>query len=158
MRNQECSPSITGDETKMRNIQLSSDGNFLYVGGNTGDDINKYSLTTPYNITSISLETSYSISAQTGDMRGFIFSSNFTKLYVTGDNGDTDDVIYEYDVDCAGTITCLDASTNTDVKAIIEANVETAKRIIRNNTLSIFHRTEWPVSYTHLTLPTSRSV
>ena len=105
MRNQECSPSITGDETKMRNIQLSSDGNFLYVGGNTGDDINKYSLSTPYNITSISLETSFSISAQTGEMRGFIFSSNFTKLYVTGDNGDTDDVIYEYDVDCAGT--CL---------------------------------------------------
>ena len=145
MTNQFCSPSISGDETKMRNIQLSSDGNFLYVGGNTGDDINKYSLTTPYNITSISLETSYSISAQTGEMRGFIFSSNFTKLYVTGDDGSSsgDNVIYEYEIDCAGTITCLDASTNTDVKAIIEANVESAKRIIRNNTLPIFHRTEW---------------
>ena len=143
MTNQQCSPSIKSDEDKLRNIQLSSDGSFLYVGGNDGDEINKYSLTTPYNITSITLETSYSISAQTGDMRGFIFSSNFTKLYVTGDNGETDDVIYEYDVDCAGTITCLDASTNADVKAIIEANVESAKRIIRNNTLSIFHRTEW---------------
>ncbi|WP_440923198.1 autotransporter domain-containing protein [Candidatus Pelagibacter sp.] len=145
MTNQFCSPSISGDETKMRNIQLSSDGNFLYVGGNTGDDINKYSLTTPYNITSISLETSYSISAQTGEMRGFIFSSNFTKLYVTGDDGSSsgDNVIYEYDINCVGTIACLDASTNTDVKAIIEANVESAKRIIRNNTLPIFHRTEW---------------
>ena len=145
MVNQECSPSITGDETKMRNIQLSSDGNFLYVGGNTGDDINKYSLTTPYNITSISLETSYSISAQTGEIRGFIFSSNFTKLYVTGDDGDSsgDNVIYEYEIDCAGTITCLDASTNAEVKAIIEANVESAKRIIRKNTLPVFHRTEW---------------
>ena len=29
------------------------------------------------------------------------------------------------------------------MKAIIEANVESAKRIIRNNTLPIFHRTEW---------------
>ena len=136
MTNQFCSPSISGDETKMRNIQLSSDGNFLYVGGNTGDDINKYSLTTPYNITSISLETSYSISAQTGEMRGFIFSSNFTKLYVTGDAGLN--VIYEYNVDCAGTITCLDASTNADVKAIIEANVESAKRLIRNNTWVLY--------------------
>ena len=143
MTNQQCSPSIVGDETKMRNIQLSSDGSFLYVGGNTGDDINKYSLTKPYNITSISLETSYSISAQTGDMRGFIFSSNFTKLYVTGDNGANDDVIYEYDLDCAGTITCVDASTKTDVKSIMEANVESAKRNIRNITLPIFHRMEW---------------
>ena len=145
MTNQFCSPSISGDETKMRNIQLSSDGNFLYVGGNTGDDINKYSLTTPYDITSITLETSYSISSQTGEMRGFIFSSSFTKLYVTGDDGSSsdDNVIYEYDLDCAGTITCLDASTNADVKAIIEANVELSKRIIRNNILPVFHRTEW---------------
>ena len=145
MTNQQCSPSISSDETKMRNIQLSSDGNFLYVGGNTGDDINKYSLTTPFNITSITLETSYSISTQTGEMRGFIFSSNFTKLYVTGDDGSSsdDNVIYEYDLDCAGTITCLDASTNADVKAIIEANVELSKRIIRNNILPVFHRTEW---------------
>ena len=29
------------------------------------------------------------------------------------------------------------------MKAIIEANVESAKRIIKNNTLPIFHRTEW---------------
>ena len=132
MTNQQCSPSISSDETKMRNIQLSSDGNFLYVGGNTGDDINKYSLTTPFNITSITLETSYSISTQTGEMRGFIFSSNFTKLYVTGDDGSSsdDNVIYEYDLDCAGTITCLDASTNADVKAIIEANVELSKELL----------------------------
>ncbi len=145
MTNQFCSPSISGDETKMRNIQLSSDGSFLYLGGNTGDDINKYSLSTPYNITSISLETSFSISAQTGEMRGFIFSSNFTKLYVTGDDGSSsdDNVIYEYDIKCVGTIACPDASTNADIKAIIDANVESAKRIIRNNTLPIFHRTEW---------------
>ena len=31
----------------------------------------------------------------------------------------------------------------TDVKSIIEANVESAKRIIKNNTLPVFHRTEW---------------
>ena len=62
-----------------------------------------------------------------------------------GDDGSSsdDNVIYEYDLDCAGTITCLDASTNGDVKAIIEANVELSKRIIRNNILPVFHRTEW---------------
>ena len=78
-------------------------------------------------------------------MRGFKFTANFTKLYVTGDDGSSsdDNVIYEYDLDCAGTITCLDASANSDVKAIIEANVDTAKKNNKNNTLPIFHRTEW---------------
>ena len=142
MTNQQCSGSIQSDESSLRNIQLSSDGNFLYVGGNSGDDINKYSLSSPYNITSITLETSYSIVAQTGNMRGFIFSSNFTKLYVTGDDGSSSDVIYEYDIGCAGTITC-DPINDKDVTAIIEANVELSKLIIQNINLPIFHRMEW---------------
>jgi len=142
MTNQQCSRSIQSDESSLRNIQLSSDGNFLYVGGNNGDDINKYSLSSPYNITSITLETSYSIVSQTENMRGFIFSSNFTKLYVTGDNGASNDIIYEYSLACAGTITC-DPINDKDIKATIEANVELSKRIIKNNTLPIFHRIEW---------------
>ncbi len=136
--NQVCS---SFDEEQVRNIQLSADGNTLYLGGNEDDDIKRYSLAAPYDITSITLQaTTFSVSSQTDKMRGFHFSSNFTKLYVTGDTLDT---IYEYDVDCAGTISCVDASTNDDVKAIIEANVESAKRIIQSNTLPIFHRMEW---------------
>ena len=136
--NQVCS---SFDEEQVRNIQLSADGYTLYLGGNEDDDIKRYSLAAPYDITSITLQaTTFSVSSQTGTMRGFHFSSNFTKLYVTGDTLDT---IYEYDVDCAGTISCVDASTNDDVKSIIEANVESAKRIIKNNTLPVFHRTEW---------------
>ena len=141
--NQICS---SFDETNVRNIQLSSDGSTLYLGGNGDDDIKRYSLSTPYDVTTITLQaTTFSISSQTRAMRGFQFSSNFTKLYVTGDDGSGsgDNVIYEYDLECAGTITCSDPSNNSDVKAIIEANVELSKRIIKNNTLPIFHRIEW---------------
>jgi len=141
--NQTCSAFA---ETNVRNIQLSSDGKILYLGGNTDDDIKKYSLSTPYDVTTITLQsTTFSIASQTGEMRGFQFSSNFTKLYVTGDDGSSsgDNVIYEYDISCAGTITCSDPSANADVKAIIEANVELSKRIIRYNTLPVFHRIEW---------------
>ena len=139
------SNSFTGEENNLRNIQFSSDGTFMYLGGNGGDDINRYKLPIAWDISTITHETIFSISSQTGEMRGFKFTANFTKLYVTGDDGSSsdDNVIYEYDLNCAGTITCLDASTNADVKAIIEANVDTAKRIIKNNTLPIFHRTEW---------------
>ena len=141
--NQTCSAFA---ETNVRNIQLSSDGKILYLGGNEDDDIKKYSLSTPYDVTTITLQsTTFSIASQTGEMRGFQFSSNFTKLYVTGDDGSSsgDNVIYEYDISCAGTITCSDPSANADVKAIIEANVELSKRIIRHNTLPVFHRIEW---------------
>ena len=32
---------------------------------------------------------------------------------------------------------------DSDVKALIEANVELSKRIIKHNTLPVFHRIEW---------------
>ena len=114
----------------------------------------KFSLSTPYDITTLSSTTetfsliSPSDSNLVNNLRGFIFAVNFTKIFVTSDDGDddtggNDNQIHEFDIDCAGTITCADPSANADVKAIIEANVESAKRIIRNNTLPIFHRTEW---------------
>jgi len=137
---------FTGEENNLRNIQFSSDGTFMYLGGNGGDDINKYKLPTAWDISTITHETTYSISSQTGEMRGFKFTANFTKLYVTGDTADSGagtNVVYEYSLACAGTITCIEASSNADVKAIIEANVELSKRIIKHNTLPIFHRIEW---------------
>ena len=48
-------------------------------------------------------------------MAGFIFSANFTKLYITQDTDSRQswtgtNTIFEYSVACAGTITCADAS------------------------------------------------
>ena len=130
----------------MRNIQLHSDGSILYVAGDGNNNIHKYTLSTPWDITTISsTSTEYELGSRVSHMRGFIFTANFTKLFVTNDAGSTASTnkIFEYSVACAGTITCADASANDDVKAIIEANVELSKRIIKNNTLPIFHRIEW---------------
>ena len=143
--NQVESNVFTGEENNLRNIQFSSDGTFMYLGGSGGDDINKYKLPTAWDVSMIIHVTSYSISSQTVEMRGFKFTANFTKLYVTGDTADSGagtNVVYEYNLACAGTITC-DPINDEDIKATIEANVELSKRIIKNNTLPIFHRIEW---------------
>ncbi len=143
--NNVCSNSFEDEEAQLRNIQFSSDGTIMYLGGNAGNDINKYTLSTAWDVTAISHVTTYSISSQTGNMRGFKFTANFTKLYVTGDGGSGTgtNVVYEYNLACSGTITCSDPTTNADAKAIIQAQVELSKRIIKNNTLPIFHRIEW---------------
>ena len=143
--NQVESNAFTGEENNLRNIQFSSDGTFMYLGGSGGDDINKYRLPTAWDVSTIIHVTSYSISSQTVEMRGFKFTANFTKLYVTGDTADSGagtNVVYEYNLACAGTITC-DPINDEDITATIEANVELSKRIIKNNTLPIFHRIEW---------------
>ena len=137
------SSSLESDENNPRNIQFHSDGTIMYLGGNGGDDINKYTLSTPWDISTLELSQTYSFSTQAEHMRGFIFTANFTKLFITNDIADGANTIFEYSVACAGTITCSDPSGNSDVKAIIEANVELSKRIIKHNTLPVFHRIEW---------------
>jgi len=139
------SASLEDADNNMRNIQFNSDGTILYIGGNENNNMNKYSLSTPWDITTLSsTPTLYGLGSRFSNMRGFIFAANFTKLFVTNDNDTTGvNTIFEYSPACAGTITCSDASKNADVKAIIEANVELSKRIIKNNTLPIFHRIEW---------------
>ena len=139
------SASLEDADNNMRNIQFNSDGTILYIGGNENNNMNKYILSTPWDITTLSsTPTSYDLGSRFSNMRGFIFAANFTKLFVTNDNDTSGaNTIFEYSPACAGTITCSDASKNADVKAIIEANVELSKRIIKNNTLPIFHRIEW---------------
>ena len=147
------SSALTSKEDNPRSIQFHSSGTIFYIGGGGTDSIHKYTLTTPWDVSTLEFSQSYSFSTQVSSsgastMTGFIFSANFTKLYITEDThtGQSTtgfNTIYEYSVACAGTITCSDASANADVKAIIEANVELSKRIIKNNTLPIFHRIEW---------------
>lgn len=147
------SSALTSKESNPRSIQFHSSGTIFYIGGNGSDSIHKYTLTTPWDVSTLEFSQSYSFSDQVSSsgnsiMAGFIFSANFTKLYITQDTDSRQsqtgtNTIFEYSVACAGTITCIDVSNNNDVKAIIEANVELSKRIIKNNTLPIFHRIEW---------------
>ena len=133
----------TSSDTDFRNTQFDTTGSIMYIMGNTNNNIHKYTLSTPWDVTTLSsTSTEYDTRSRFSDMRGFIFAASFTKLFVTDDNGSTN-TIFEYSPACAVTITCSDPSNDNDVKAIIEANVELSKRIIKNNTLPIFHRIEW---------------
>ena len=72
----------------MRNIQLHSDGSILYVAGDGNNNMHKYTLSTPWDITTISsTSTYYELGDRVSHMRGFIFTANFTKLFVTNDAG-----------------------------------------------------------------------
>ena len=133
----------TSSDTNFRNTQFDTTGSIMYIMGNTNNNIHKYTLSTPWDVTTISsTSTEYDSGSRFSNMRGFIFAASFTKLFVTDDNGSTN-TIFEYSAACAVTITCSDPSDDGDVKAIVEANVELSKRIIQNINLPIFHRMEW---------------
>ena len=136
------SDDLGSSEPNLRNAQFDNTGKILYVGGNDNDDIHKYSLSTAWDITSLSSSfTTFDLVSGFSQMRGFIFVAGFTRLFVVDDTATTSTIL-EYSPSCS-VITCSDPSDDGDVKAIIEANVELSKLVIQHITLPIFHRMEW---------------
>ncbi len=136
------SGDLGGSEPNLRNAQFDDTGKILYVGGNDTDQIHKYTLSTAWDILTLSTSfTSFQLVSGFSQMRGFIFVAGFTRLYVVDDTATTSTVL-EYSPSCS-VITCSDPSNEGDVKAIIEANVELSKLVIQHITLPIFHRMEW---------------
>ena len=107
------SDSLESFEDNMRDIQFNPDGTQMFLTGNQRDSglMQKFSLSTPYDITTLSSTTeTFSLTSPSdtnlvNDLRGFIFAVNFTKLFVTTDETNGDNEIHEFDIDCAGTIT-----------------------------------------------------
>ena len=138
------SASLVSADDNMRNVQFNSSGTELYVGGNENNNMNKYTLSTAWDISTISSSfTAYTLGGTTfSNMRGFIFTSSFTRLYITDDDNLTNRII-EYVAACGTTITCENPKQDKNVVALLEAQFNLSKRIIKHNSLPIMHRIEW---------------
>ncbi len=116
------SPDLTSDESDPRNIQFNSDGTILYVGGSGGDEINKYTLSTAYDVSTAShSSTIHDVSSQSERMRGFIFVDNSTvqsmgyaaKIFITDDIDDSsnpENIVYEYYINSNPTLSSCSPS------------------------------------------------
>ena len=138
------SASLVSADNNMRNVQFNSLGTELYVGGNENNNMNKFTLSSAWDISTISSSfTAYSLSGDHSNMRGFIFAQKFSRLYVTDDIDGDDNRVIEYLASCSFTLNCEDASKDKNVVALIESQVELSKRVIQNNSLPIMRRIKW---------------
>jgi len=68
---------------------FNDDGSVLYVMGQTGDDINAYTLSTAYDISTATFdEIALSVSGQESDPTAMLFNDDGSVLYVMGSGGD----------------------------------------------------------------------
>jgi sugar lactone lactonase YvrE len=81
--------SVAGQDTVPEAVAFSSDGTKMYVVGDTGDDINQYTLTTPWDVLgTVTFNGSYDVSGQETSPQGVAFSSDGTRMYLVGSGGD----------------------------------------------------------------------
>ena len=80
--------SVAVQETGPVGVSFKSDGTAMYVVGSVGDDVNEYSLSIAWNISTASYVKSFSVGAQESLPTDLFFKPDGTVMYVTGASGD----------------------------------------------------------------------
>ena len=84
--------SVNSQETDPYAITISSDGTKFFVVGTSGDDVNEYTLSTAYNISTASFVDSFSTQPQEYNPYGIYFNSDGTYMFIVGN----DDNVNQY--------------------------------------------------------------
>jgi uncharacterized protein YkuJ len=81
--------SVSAQETSPSSMLFNNDGTVLYMMGWSGDDINTYTLTTAYDISTATFDSiALIVSAQESFPSAMLFNHDGTRLYVMGFSGD----------------------------------------------------------------------
>jgi sugar lactone lactonase YvrE len=106
--------SVSAQDSTPMDVSFKSDGTKMYVLGFDGDDINEYSLSTAWNISTASYVQNFSVTSQESAPRGLSFKDDGTKVYVCGT---AQNKVNEYDLSTAWDISSASYVQNFDVSA-----------------------------------------
>ena len=126
-------------------LAFSSDGSKMYVTGADAQKIKEFTLSTPFDLSNVTLEGGYSLSGQIEEPSGIAFSADGSKLFVLDSkNTASHRDVNEYNLSCGfGVKKCIDPTANKDDVASIETQSETTKKIIQHTTYPVINRMEW---------------
>lgn len=115
-------------------IQFSADGTKMFASNQAANEINEYSLSTAWDVSTASLSRYVTVSSYETYLRGFNFGDNGNKLYLVG-GGDKD--VHQFTLDTAYSTSSLNftgqfshkAETGTDAFAV-DFNLDGTKMYI----------------------------
>ena len=132
---------VSGQESIPIDIDFNSNGTKMYVVGWDGNDINEYTLSTAFDVSTASFEDNFSVSSEDTDPAALAFSSDGTKMFVVGGAGED---VNEYTLSCYyGVVNCSNPAVSKDVLGSIESQTATAKRIVQHVTTPVLNRMDW---------------
>jgi sugar lactone lactonase YvrE len=80
--------SVSAQDTAPTSLAFNNDGTKMFVLGSTGDDVNEYTLSTGFDVSTASYAHSFSVAAQDSGPTGIAFNADGTKMFVVGSTGD----------------------------------------------------------------------
>ena len=103
--------SVAGQEVNPSGIFIGDNGTKMYICGITGDDVNQYTLSTAYDLSTASYSSVYSVATNAANPRKVQFNLDGTKMFIAGQSA----VIAEYNLSTAWSVTTssFDSSFST---------------------------------------------
>jgi hypothetical protein len=95
--------SVAGQETIPSGIFFKPDGTKMYVIGSTGDDVNEYNLSTPWEVNTATFVQA-SVALVDTAPTGIFFRDDGAKMYMIGTTNDT---VYEYNLSTPWNVSTL---------------------------------------------------
>ena len=140
--------SVSSQETEPTGLAFNADGTKMFVSGCVSDNVNEYTLSTGFDVSTSSFVDSFDISGQENCPQGLAFNADGTKMFVIGFSGDD---VNEYTLSCGFQVTASstcgassssssDPTTDKDVIGSIDAQVQGSKRLAEQTTNSILDR------------------
>ena len=75
---------VSSQESIPRDITFNIDGTKMYVIGSSGDDVNEYSLSTAYDVSTASYTQRFLVNSQETNPQGISFNNDGTMMFVVG--------------------------------------------------------------------------
>ncbi len=135
-------------------VTFNYDGTKMYTithmnkdGTEAQDLMNQFKLTTPYDVSTLSLEGTYTVSSVSGDSREVVFSNDGSKMFIIDDDNDK---VHEFNLSCNWSVVdgaCDDPITTSDggkdILSSIESQTATAKQIAIQASTPVLNRMYW---------------
>jgi sugar lactone lactonase YvrE len=108
--------SVNAEEINPYGITFNNDGTKMFITGISGDDVNEYTLSTGFDVSTASYSQNFSVASQDTAPKSVCFNTDGSKMFIAGDNGNS---IYEYNV---STTSYPNQMTGTQFDAVTDAN------------------------------------
>jgi hypothetical protein len=110
--------SVASQDEQPSGVAFSNDGLKMFIVGNAGNDINEYTLSEHFDVSTASFVDAFSVASQETTPRGIAFSNDGLKMFIVGNGNDK---VYEYTLS-----EHFDVSTASFVDAFSVADQDTA--------------------------------
>ena len=111
--------SVASRETQPTGVRFSSDGTKMFIIGYTGDDINEFTLSTAWDVSTASYDSVFSVASETTTPTGFDFNSDGTFMVVC--SNDTTPTVYSYALSTAFDISTASLIDSFDVSSVVNS-------------------------------------